>query len=53
LKKVLEFVDVLETTGLQLEHLDLGGGLGIRVSRRGAPAVKDYLERLFQRPWQA
>jgi len=49
LEKVLEFVDVLEATGLHLEHLDLGGGLGIRYRDEAPPAVKDYLERLFQR----
>src|ERR1700704_2330604 len=49
LEKVLEFVDVLEAAGLDLEHLDLGGGLGIRYRDEAPPAVKDYLERLFQR----
>ena len=49
LEKVLEFVDVLEATGLHLEHLDLGGGLGIRYRDEAPPAVKDYLGRLFQR----
>jgi len=49
LEKVLEFVDVLGATGVHLEHLDLGGGLGIRYRDEAPPAVKDYLERLFQR----
>jgi len=49
LEKVLEFVDVLEATGLHLEHLDLGGGLGIRYRDEAPPAVEDYLQRLFQR----
>src|SRR5258708_10212524 len=49
LEKVLEFVDVLDATGLHLEHLDLGAGLGIRYRDEAPPAVKDYLERLFQR----
>ena len=48
LEKVLEFVDVLEATGVPLEHLDLGGGLGIRYRDESPPAVKDYLGRLFQ-----
>ena len=30
LKRVLELVDKLETLGIELKHLDLGGGLGIR-----------------------
>jgi diaminopimelate decarboxylase len=49
LEKVLEFVDVLDATGLHLEHVDLGGGLGIRYRDEAPPAVKDYLEGLFQR----
>ncbi len=49
LEKVLEFVDVLDATGVHLEHLDLGGGLGIRYRDEAPPAVKDFLERLFQR----
>jgi len=49
LEKVLEFVDVLDATGVHLEHLDLGGGLGIRYRDEAPPAVKDYLERLFER----
>ena len=49
LEKVLEFVDALDATGVHLEHLDLGGGLGIRYRDEAPPAVKDYLGRLFER----
>ncbi len=49
LEKVLEFVDLLDATGVHLEHLDLGGGLGIRYRDEAPPAVKDYLGRLFER----
>ena len=49
LEKVLEFVDVLDATGVHLEHLDLGGGLGIRYRDEKPPALEDYLGRLFQR----
>jgi len=49
LEKVLEFVDVLDATGLHLEHMDLGGGLGIRYRDEEPPALKDYLGRLFER----
>jgi len=34
LDKVLEFVDALDASGVRLEHLDLGGGLGIRYATR-------------------
>jgi len=49
LEKVLEFVDVLDATGVHLEHLDLGGGLGIRYHDEKPPSLKDYLGRLFGR----
>lgn len=49
LDKVLEFVDVLDATGVRLEHLDLGGGLGIRYRDENPPALKDYIESLFGR----
>ena len=47
LEKVLEFVDTLDATGITLQHLDMGGGLGIRYRDEEPPAVQDYLARLF------
>jgi len=47
LEKVLEFVDTLDATGIPLEHLDMGGGLGICYRDEKPPAVRDYLQRLF------
>jgi diaminopimelate decarboxylase len=49
LEKLLEFVDLLDATGVHLDHLDLGGGLGIRYRDEEPPELKDYLGRLFQR----
>jgi diaminopimelate decarboxylase len=49
LDKVLEFADVLDATGVRLDHVDLGGGLGIRYRDEAPPAPKDYLGRLLQR----
>jgi len=49
LEKVLEFVDVLDATGVHLEHIDLGGGLGIRYREEEPPTLKDYLGSLFRR----
>lgn len=48
LDKVLEFVDTLGAAGLPLEHIDLGGGLGIRYRDERPPALKDYLGSLFR-----
>ena len=47
LHKVLEFVDVLEATGIPLEHIDLGGGLGIRYRDEAPPRIAEYLGAMF------
>lgn len=49
LDKILEFVDMLDATGLPLQHFDLGGGLGIRYSDETPPAIGQYLNSLFAR----
>jgi diaminopimelate decarboxylase len=49
LEKILEFVDMLDATGMPLHHLDLGGGLGIRYRDEQPPPVKDYVDRLLER----
>jgi len=49
LEKMLEFVDALQATGVHLDHLDLGGGLGIRYRDENPPALKDYVGTLFRR----
>lgn len=48
IEKVLALVDSLATEGITLEHLDLGGGLGIRYRDEEPPAIRDYLARLFR-----
>ncbi len=49
LDKVLQLVDELAAGGIELEHIDLGGGLGIRYQDEAPPAVADYLAPLFAR----
>ena len=49
LDKILEFVDALDATGVPLEHIDLGGGLGIRYNDETPPEVDEYLQALFAR----
>ena len=44
--KMLELLDRLEAQGLHIEHIDLGGGLGIRYSGEIPPAVADYVSAL-------
>lgn len=49
LEKVLEFVDRLDAAEIHLDHLDLGGGLGIRYRDEKPPTLRDYIGPLFQR----
>ena len=42
LERILELVDHLAAEGIVLEHVDLGGGLGIRYSEECPPSVADY-----------
>ena len=53
-EKVLELVDALAADGIVLEHIDVGGGMGITYHQdEPAPSAADYLapilERLAQR----
>jgi len=47
-EKVLALVDRLATEGIRLEHLDLGGGLGIRYDDETPPAIAEYAGALLQ-----
>ena len=49
LDKVIELVDQLETEGIHLHHLDIGGGIGITYDKEQPVPVGDYLGRLFAR----
>jgi diaminopimelate decarboxylase len=58
LDRLIELIDALHAEGIELHHLDIGGGLGINYGEAGeaAPvAVGDYLGRLFKRidAWRA
>ena len=46
-EKVLVLVDTLAAEGIRLEHLDLGGGLGIRYHDETPPAIADYVAVLL------
>lgn len=42
-RKILDLTDALAETGITLDHIDLGGGLGIRYHDENVPSVADYL----------
>jgi diaminopimelate decarboxylase len=45
--KVLELVDALAAEGIELKHLDLGGGLGIRYRDEAPPPPASYVKALL------
>ncbi len=52
LDKLIPLVDALDDAGIDISHLDLGGGIGIRYGDEGSGEsidVADYLHRVFAR----
>ena len=49
LNRVLEFVVQLQKQGIELQHIDFGGGLGVRYKDETPPLPKDYWNALHQR----
>lgn len=49
LERLIELVDHLDSEGIHLHHLDIGGGIGISYADDQPVAVGDYLNRLFAR----
>jgi diaminopimelate decarboxylase len=45
--KVVALAEALNRDGIELRHLDLGGGLGIRYDDEEVPATRDYLAPLL------
>ncbi len=46
-EKVLLLIDMLAQDGIKLQHLDLGGGLGIRYQNETPPSTAEYAEALL------
>ena len=55
LDKIIDMVDTLESEGIHIHHLDIGGGIGIRYDDEQPVAIGDYLARVFARvdAWRA
>ncbi|MDD5322067.1 MAG: diaminopimelate decarboxylase [Methylococcales bacterium] len=49
LDKILDLVSVLKADGIHLQHLDLGGGLGIRYNNEQPPEPADYIKAVLDR----
>jgi len=49
LDKILLLIDALKKQGIEIHHLDLGGGLGICYSDETPPPVADYADTLLEK----
>ena len=49
LDRVLVLIDELATEGVHIEHLDIGGGLGIRYNDETPPEPSEYVQALIER----
>ncbi|MDK2776700.1 MAG: diaminopimelate decarboxylase [Pseudomonadota bacterium] len=49
LERVLELVDELAEQGIQIEHLDLGGGLGVKYRDETPATPQEYVEAIKAR----
>ncbi len=50
LNRVLALADTLKRLGIAIEHLDLGGGLGVRYTNEQPPSPADYVGALLEHP---
>ena len=48
LQRILALVSKLNETGIQLQHIDIGGGLGIRYRQETPPEPEAYVQALNQ-----
>lgn len=48
LHRLLKLIDELGTLGITLEHLDLGGGLGVVYQDEQPPAIADYIAEVIK-----
>jgi diaminopimelate decarboxylase len=48
-ERILDLVDALRRTGIELHHIDFGGGLGIRYGQETPPSAPELLGALLAR----
>jgi diaminopimelate decarboxylase len=49
LDRLLDLVDALESEGIPIDHIDVGGGLGIQYAGEAPPSADELVTRLLQR----
>lgn len=49
LDRVLSLVDHLESKGIHIDHIDVGGGIGITYANETPPAFREYAQAMMQK----
>ncbi len=49
LNRLLHLVDALSEKGIIIQHLDLGGGLGVTYQNERPPAIADYVSSILEK----
>lgn len=49
MERMLDLISELARRGIQIHHLDMGGGLGVRYQQETPPPVGDYIQALLFR----
>ena len=49
LDRLLDLVEAVEAEGIALQHIDIGGGLGIQYADEAPPAAEELVDRMLQR----
>lgn len=49
LDRLLALIDQLAALGITIEHLDIGGGLGVQYQQETPPAAQDYMEAVLKK----
>lgn len=49
LDRVLKLVDELQSAGIRLQHLDLGGGLGVTYTNETPPTPAEYIQQVLKK----
>lgn len=47
--RMLDLIEQLAGKGIQVQHLDMGGGLGVRYGKEAPPPVSDYIQALLHK----
>lgn len=48
LSTLIKLVDLLKLQGIVIEHIDVGGGLGVQYQQNKAPEIKEYVQSLLK-----